>query len=109
MLGGISSAAAVSVPASLTASPVAEAGCLYVLEGSRLGGRVIARQLTHTLNLSADNGLCFFTGAAAARDDNWKRFCHRIELFCSTPAARQLAVTSASLTFELFSAQLAHE
>ncbi len=56
-----------SAPAEATSSPalaldgLADAlGCLYVLEGSRLGGRVVAR--TARLRLGADLPVTFFSG-----------------------------------------------
>ena len=37
-------------------------GCVYVVEGSALGGQVIAREVRHHLGLSGD-AVAFFTGA----------------------------------------------
>src|SRR6185369_7085753 len=42
-------------------SPAHLAGCLYVLEGSRLGGAVVARELEQSLGLASD-GAAFFRG-----------------------------------------------
>ncbi len=41
-------------------------GCLYVIEGSSLGGRVIARRLQDALGLMASQGATFFAGRSAA-------------------------------------------
>jgi heme oxygenase len=49
-------------------------GCLYVLEGSTLGGQVISRHFQHSLGLDADNGLAFFTGYGQGTRTMWQTF-----------------------------------
>lgn len=64
-------------PDALTLSAAVEMGSLYVLEGSRLGGRVIARQLSKTLKLTPGNGLRFFTGNAGTSSRRESILSHR--------------------------------
>jgi len=97
------------VPSILTSSRPAEIGCLYVLEGSRLGGKAIARQLTSSLGLTKDNGMRFFAGSSGNEEHYWTQFCRRAERFCDAPPAREAAVTAAAATFDLFYEQLAYE
>lgn len=99
----------ISVPSILTCSRAAETGCLYVLEGSRLGGQVIARQLATSLGLTVDGGMRFFAGSTESMGYNWAQFCHCAELSCNDPAAREAAVSAAAATFDLFYNQLAYE
>lgn len=72
-------------PAFATALPVlpnqAHAlGAMYVIEGSSLGGRVIARRLSDTLGLTPRTGSCFYSGNdAAATRDRWLRFCDLLQ------------------------------
>ncbi|MEX2642228.1 MAG: biliverdin-producing heme oxygenase [Acetobacterales bacterium] len=86
-------AAAVPAPEGTAA----EIGCLYVLEGSRLGGTQIARRLGETLGLTPEHGLRFFSGDTAP-GRGWKAFRHRAAAL-SDDADR--AVAAASQTFAL--------
>jgi heme oxygenase (biliverdin-IX-beta and delta-forming) len=49
-------------------------GCLYVLEGSTLGGQVISRHLKNVFNLDAENGAAFFTGYGEQTGAMWQTF-----------------------------------
>ncbi|MEI8209163.1 MAG: biliverdin-producing heme oxygenase [Methylococcales bacterium] len=49
-------------------------GCLYVLEGSTLGGQVISRHLKDLFNLNAENGAAFFTGYGEQTGSMWQTF-----------------------------------
>ncbi|MDZ7735241.1 MAG: biliverdin-producing heme oxygenase [Gammaproteobacteria bacterium] len=97
------------VPRASTRSAAAQVGCLYVLEGSRLGGKVIARQLASTLSLSPDRGMRFFAGSPGANGPDWLQFCRRAESLCGSPPARKAAVVAAAATFTLFYEQLSYE
>jgi heme oxygenase (biliverdin-IX-beta and delta-forming) len=55
------------------------AGCLYVLEGASLGGRVIARALARELILRSDNGAAFFAGDPGGAGMRWKRVLQWLE------------------------------
>ena len=49
-------------------------GALYVLEGSTLGGRIIAGMISHLLDASTPNNLSFFNGYGAETGQMWKNF-----------------------------------
>ncbi|WP_426492986.1 biliverdin-producing heme oxygenase [Hymenobacter sp. 102] len=70
-------------------------GALYVLEGSTLGGQVIARQL-------AKNGVAtraYFSGHAEQTGPLWKAFVQLLAA-AATPETADELVHSASLTFQ---------
>jgi len=98
-----------SVPRATTPSAAAQVGCLYVLEGSRLGGELIARQLAGTLGLSPDRGMRFFAGSPGTNGPNWHQFCHKVESLCGSSPAREAAVTAAAATFTLFYEELSYD
>ncbi|RSK35440.1 biliverdin-producing heme oxygenase [Hymenobacter metallilatus] len=70
-------------------------GALYVLEGSTLGGQVIARQLA-TAGVSAR---AYFGGHAEQTGPLWKSFVQQLAA-AATPATADEIVESASLTFQ---------
>ncbi len=49
-------------------------GCLYVLEGSSLGGTVIARHLREHLGIAEDTGARYFAGYGARTGSMWNAF-----------------------------------
>jgi len=49
-------------------------GCLYVIEGSTLGGQVITQRLAAHLALNGDAGGAFFGGYGAATGSHWREF-----------------------------------
>jgi heme oxygenase len=49
-------------------------GCMYVLEGSTLGGQIISRHLKQSLNITPENGGAFFVSYGAALGKRWKEF-----------------------------------
>ncbi|MDU0371911.1 biliverdin-producing heme oxygenase [Hymenobacter endophyticus] len=70
-------------------------GALYVLEGSTLGGQVIARQL-------AKNGIptrAYFSGHAEQTGPLWKSFVQLLAA-AATPETADEIIASASLTFQ---------
>lgn len=84
-------------------SPVAapEAmGCLYVLEGATLGGRVIARHLSSSLGLAPERGASFFAGYGAATDGRWRDFLLRLEPVAEGEGRRRRVLELAAETFD---------
>lgn len=70
-------------------------GAMYVLEGSTLGGQVIARQLA-----KADIApRAYFTGYAERTGPLWKLFCQQLGA-AATPENEDELVASASSTFQ---------
>jgi len=74
-------------------------GALYVVEGSSLGGRYIAREVLQTLALDATSGAAFFSGDGEATGTLWKRFTETLNQEVADPA---LAATSACAMFKAF-------
>lgn len=75
-------------------------GSMYVLEGSTLGGVVIARRLRRQHGIEAHNGGAYFAGWGAATASNWRRFGQVLETRIGTDAAaRQRAALAAAETF----------
>ena len=62
-------------------------GFLYVLEGSKLGGKVIFKHLQKTLGISGEEGGKYLTDNGANTGSNWKRF---LGVFAEYVTARQL-------------------
>lgn len=79
-------------------------GCLYVLEGATLGGRLISHNVRSVLQLGPETGAAFFHGYGDAVRERWREFCAALELGLSVPRHRQQAVASAVITFEWFEA-----
>ncbi|MCI2244552.1 biliverdin-producing heme oxygenase [Xanthomonas sp. PPL568] len=100
-----------SPPALQPVPPVsAEAqrwGMLYVVEGSRLGGRVIARQLRQTLPAAAPALSYFELGHADPAA--WRHFQQRLERALPTVPLQQAAVDGARAMFAHFHTHFALE
>lgn len=78
-------------------------GCLYVMEGSTLGGQVIARHVQERLGLTIGNGCGFFMGHGARTGALWERFRASIESFATCrPVAHEEIVLAATRVFQLF-------
>ena len=72
-------------------------GVIYVLLGSTLGGKLIARSLTQSLGLTTDRGCAYFAGSADA--GSWRRFLEELELYPWSEADLELLQTAALHTF----------
>jgi heme oxygenase len=86
-------------------------GCLYVIEGATLGGRIITRQLQTQLGLNPESGGAFFEGYGGQTGPHWKAFCTMLtnnadqndgySADCSANENRQGAIVAgANHTFE---------
>ena len=99
-------------PEALPCSPVPplrslpeQLGCLYVLEGSTLGGQIIARQIASQLHYTPENGCSFFAGHGAEVGPMWNRFREAIGSFSvAHPDAetQDQIISSANATFRAF-------
>lgn len=49
-------------------------GAMYVMEGSRLGGQLIAKHVEETLSLPSSVGSAFFRGYGKATREHWTEF-----------------------------------
>jgi heme oxygenase len=54
-------------------------GALYVLKGSALGGRVLARQLDRLFGVNVPAGRTFLLGGAFAESSDWIQFLSELE------------------------------
>jgi len=77
-------------------------GCLYVIEGATLGGRIITRHLQAHFGITPASGAAFFDGYGCTTGSNWKIFCAVLTDHAdrvATAADRQQMLHSAVQTF----------
>lgn len=87
---GLACPPALEAPPPALASDAEYLGACYVLEGSTLGGRVIAAQLGPRLGLEPARGLSFFLCYGAEADARWSEFGAALER-CAPEAERVTA------------------
>ena len=77
-------------------------GSQYVLEGSALGGQLVARQLAANLGLSPQSGAAYFHGWGEDTGRHWKQFRTRLDAHVPPEGpACDRACEAASRTFDL--------
>lgn len=76
-------------------------GAVYVIQGSRHGGAMIAQQVERNLGVGAGNGAAFFASAGSDPSD-WPNFLGLLERSTASPAGRGEAVAGAVMTFRQF-------
>ncbi len=81
-------------------APEAVLGSMYVVEGSTLGGAIIAREVEHRLGLTAETGCAYFRSYGRDMSAMWKSF-GAVLLEASSPEADDLIVESARKTFDV--------
>ena len=87
------------------ASVAEQIGCLYVLEGSTLGGQLISRHINQVLGFAPGRGCDFFSGHGGATGEMWQRFRNSVEAYASARPSEQPAVIESALrTFQTFDA-----
>lgn len=74
-------------------------GCLYVLEGSTLGGQFIARHIRATLGVTPESGGRFFQGYGAQTGAMWQSFRDALEAFATAGGSSDEVVAGAVETF----------
>jgi len=74
-------------------------GCLYVLEGSTLGGQLISRALQKTLDMTPETGGRFFNGYGHRTGPMWQSFRVAIEAFAFSSGEGDDIVSAAKATF----------
>ena len=77
-------------------------GVMYVLEGSRLGGRHVTRLLHQRLGLSDERGCSFFGSHGQDVRSIWKNFCEVARARIVATEDRDEFVKAAKLTFTSF-------
>lgn len=77
-------------------------GVAYVLEGSAMGGLVIAKHLSRTLQLSPEHGLKFFLPhdpKQVVRD--FQAFAHKLDTFAGCECDERDAIEGAHRTYQM--------
>ncbi|MDQ3230869.1 MAG: biliverdin-producing heme oxygenase [Pseudobdellovibrionaceae bacterium] len=74
-------------------------GAFYVLEGSTLGGQVIARHVTDTLHLNPEQGLAFFSSYGAQVGQRWKETRKALMQFSENSGADDVMIQAAKNSF----------
>jgi len=74
-------------------------GCLYVLEGSTLGGQIIGRELARRFGIDRFTGASFFLSHGSRVGEMWKEFSLLVRSHINKPDSQQLAVHAATETF----------
>ncbi len=64
-------------------------GCLYVLEGSTKGGRVIFRRMSRVLGISDEGGGRFFNGYGRSTEAHWQEFWKFAAHYCPNSQLEQ--------------------
>ena len=82
---------------------VAEAlGALYVIEGSTLGGRIIARELDRSASVTPEAGGRFYSSYGDERGARWTAFKGALDAYGeANPEAVETVVRSAADTFDV--------
>ncbi|AFZ68214.1 biliverdin-producing heme oxygenase [Deinococcus peraridilitoris] len=81
-------------------STVAHAlGCLYVLEGATLGGRIIARHVERQLQLTPENGAAFFASYGDTLGVMWKEFGAALSGYAAEHGGESEILQGAERTF----------
>jgi heme oxygenase len=89
----------------MTVNGIFEAiGCLYVIEGSTLGGQIILHSVQKSLNLDAGGGVKFFHGYGARTPGMWKSFISALDSIPPTGEAADAVEQGAMQTFLAFTA-----
>lgn len=77
-------------------------GYLYVMEGSTLGGKVIARLLEETLGINQQNGAAFFYGYGPETGAKWKAFREALVSYAESSGEEERIIAAANQTFLKF-------
>jgi heme oxygenase (biliverdin-IX-beta and delta-forming) len=78
-------------------------GCLYVLEGSTLGGQIIAREVSSRLPYTSGDGCSFFASRGAEIGPRWRNFRLSLEAYAvANSESHDSIIQSAAATFRVF-------
>jgi heme oxygenase (biliverdin-IX-beta and delta-forming) len=78
-------------------------GAMYVMEGSTLGGQLIARHVERVLGLTAGQGNAYFRGHNARTGQLWKEFCDALRTRLPD-SETDAVITAAKAMFGVFGA-----
>jgi heme oxygenase (biliverdin-IX-beta and delta-forming) len=103
---GVDATSLIALPRCLAfpaqVSPEYLLGAHYVVEGSALGGRGLARQLDSLLGNGVTNGRRFFAGYGAETGEAWRAYLDQLSNAPSGFAAQTEIVAGATRTFAIF-------
>jgi heme oxygenase len=74
-------------------------GHMYVIEGSTLGGRMIAKHINKHLGLDENNGAAFFTGYGNATGPLWQAFMTTFTEYVADTQSEAVVIGAARDTF----------
>jgi len=74
-------------------------GCLYVMEGSTLGGKVILKHVSKKLGIEPDKGGSFFDGYGNETGRFWKLFLSTLQTYSLQNDADPAIIAGAADTF----------
>jgi len=77
-------------------------GCLYVMEGSTLGGKVISGILQEKLGITNTTGAAFFYGYGKETGEKWKTFREALGVFSAQYNNDEEIISGAEETFIRF-------
>jgi heme oxygenase (biliverdin-IX-beta and delta-forming) len=80
-------------------SPAIALGCLYVIEGATLGGRIIARHVERRFGFGPRDGASFFHGYGDDTGPRWQAFCSLIATASCSTSAEDAILAGAIETF----------
>jgi heme oxygenase len=83
-------------------SPDHRLGALYVVEGSALGGRQLARGLDPLLGKVSPDGRHFFSGRGSATGTAWRDYLRQLETVDAHPERQAVVLTTAIQIFDAF-------
>lgn len=70
-------------------------GFAYVMEGAKLGGKVIARHIQKALGFTESHGAAYLTGAGADTVPEWKAFLQALSSYAATARCEEETVNGA--------------
>ncbi len=92
-----------SVPLTASVTGMFDAiGCLYVLEGSTLGGQIILRRARERLGIAADAGAIFFRGYGEQTGAMWRQLIDAINQIPADSPDADLVESGARHVFARF-------
>jgi heme oxygenase len=107
MTGAAIGRLALCEPTVAMRSPAEAWGSMYVVEGSTLGGAIIARHVEHSLGLGRHNGCHYFRCYGRNVRPMWTAFGARLLTRCSQ-AEEDVVIAAACRTFEMLHSWLCY-
>jgi heme oxygenase len=96
-----------AVPSAV--DPAAAFGCVYVLEGATLGGRILLPLIECRLGLTAARGASFLASYGEHVDSKWREFGVALDGWCGAPERQARATLAAIGTFDALAGWLCGE